>query len=103
MDAYTATPVHPYARPVGGVSRFAAIKTSQATRRPLAESAPDEATFGKRGGRSGKKLVSGHFSAEMSRALHLLALEQDVTLQALMGEAFDDLMRKYGKHPFGER
>jgi hypothetical protein len=35
--------------------------------------------------------------------LHLLALEQETSLQALMGEAFDDLMRKYGKHPFGER
>jgi len=33
----------------------------------------------------------------------MLALERDVSLQALMGEAFDDLMRKYGKHPFGER
>jgi hypothetical protein len=39
----------------------------------------------------------------MSRGLHLLALEQGVSLQALMGEAFDDVLRKYGKHPFGER
>jgi hypothetical protein len=53
--------------------------------------------------RAGKKVVSGHFSTEMSRALHLLAVEQSATLQALMGEAFDDLLRKYGKHPFGER
>jgi hypothetical protein len=84
-------------------SRFAAIKTSQAARRPAAQPSEEEATPGRRDARAGKKLVSGHFSAEMSRALHLLALEQDVTLQALMGEAFDDLMRKYGKHPFGER
>ncbi|MCF8504182.1 MAG: hypothetical protein K9G59_04645 [Caulobacter sp.] len=47
--------------------------------------------------------MSGYFSPEASRALHLLALEQESSLQALMGEAFDDLMRKYGKHPFGER
>jgi hypothetical protein len=85
------------------MSRFAAIKTSQAARRPPVQPAPDEATPGKRGARAGNKLVSGHFSAEVSRALHLLALEQDITLQALMGEAFDDLMRKYDKHPFGER
>ncbi len=85
------------------MSRFAAIKTSQAAKRPLAEAAAEDTAAAKRSARSGKKLVSGHFSAEMSRALHVLALEQDVTLQALMGEAFDDLMRKYGKHPFGER
>jgi hypothetical protein len=47
--------------------------------------------------------VSGYFSPEVSRGLHLLALEQGTTLQALMGEAFDDLMRKYSRHPFGER
>ncbi len=85
------------------MSRFAAIKSSQAAQRPSAETAAEDTDAPKRGARSGKKLVSGHFSAEMSRALHLLALEKDVTLQALMGEAFDDLMRKYGKHPFGER
>jgi hypothetical protein len=33
----------------------------------------------------------------------MLVLEQGSSLQALMGEAFDDLFRKYGKHPFGER
>lgn len=86
------------------MSRFAAIK-AQATRpdpTSVAEAAPSPAA-GKPAARLGKKVVSGHFSPEMSRALHLLALEQNSTLQALMGEAFDDLMRKYGKHPFGER
>jgi hypothetical protein len=39
----------------------------------------------------------------LSQALNILALEQNTTLQALLGEAIDDLMRKYGKHPFGER
>ena len=102
MDVYTAAPVHPHTDPRDLVSRFAAIKSSQ-TARPPAEPAVEDAASPKRGARSGKKLVSAHFSAEMSRAMHLLALEQDVTLQALMGEAFDDLMRKYGKHPFGER
>lgn len=87
------------------MSRFAAIKT---TRLPPASDPPDAAPVGpsspaKARARAGKKVVSGHFSNEMSRALHLLALEQEVSLQALMGEAFDDLMRKYGKHPFGER
>jgi hypothetical protein len=64
---------------------------------------PESAGTAKGGGREGKKAVSGHFSPEVSRGLHMLALEQGTNLQALMGEAFDDLMRKYGKHPFGER
>jgi hypothetical protein len=88
------------------VSRFAAIKSTKAARPPALDSAvvpSDTAEAPKRGARLGKKVVSGHFTAEMSRALHLLAVEQGTTLQALMGEAFDDLMRKYGKHPFGER
>jgi hypothetical protein len=83
------------------MSRFAAIKTSQ-TPKPVG-SRDREPTNGKSGARAGKKVVSGHFSVEMSRTLHLLAVEQNTSLQALMGEAFDDLMRKYGKHPFGER
>ena len=53
--------------------------------------------------RAGKKAVAGYFSPELSKALHMLGLEQDKSLQALLGEAIDDLMRKYGKHPFGER
>jgi hypothetical protein len=53
--------------------------------------------------RTGKKAVAGYFSPELSRALHILGIEQDKSLQALLGEAIDDLMRKYGKHPFGER
>jgi hypothetical protein len=32
-----------------------------------------------------------------------MAIEEDTTVQALMGEAFDLLMRARGKHPFGER
>lgn len=89
------------------MSRFAAIKSEQA--KPVSASAtasgnpPTTSPSVKAPARIGKKAVSGYFSPEMSRGLHLLALEQGSSLQALMGEAFDDLMRKYGKHPFGER
>lgn len=88
------------------MSRFAAIKSNHASRQPVLDSPVvpgGDADAPKGGARLGKKVVSGHFTAEMSRALHLLAIEQGTTLQALMGEAFDDLMRKYGRHPFGER
>jgi len=89
------------------MSRFAAIKSEKAKLAPPVAPAgePSEAptASAKAPARMGKKAVSGYFSPEMSRGLHLLALEQGTSLQALMGEAFDDLMRKYGKHPFGER
>ena len=53
--------------------------------------------------REGKKGVVGHFSPELSRALNIMAIEEGTTVQALMGEAFDLLMRARSKHPFGER
>jgi hypothetical protein len=89
------------------VSRFAAIKGERArlpppeASRPPPVAAPTSAA--RAIARSGKKAVSGYFSGELSRALHRLALDREVSLQALMGEAFDDLLRKYGHHPFGER
>lgn len=88
------------------MGRFSSIKTEPTaaeTTGPAAPS-PDRVERADRlASRSGKKAVSGYFTPELSRALHMLVLEQDSTLQALMGEAFDDLFRKYGKHPFGER
>ena len=84
------------------MSRFAAIKSGRET--PPAGGGEDALVpAGQAPTRAGKKAVSGYFTREMSRALHMLALERGTSLQALMGEAFDDLLRKYGKHPFGER
>ena len=57
----------------------------------------------RRPAREGKKGVLGHFSPELSRVLNIMAIEESTTVQALMGEAFDLLMRARGKHPFGER
>jgi hypothetical protein len=84
------------------MSRFDAIRTDRS--RPAALRV--EATLppaGRAPARVGKKAVSGYFSRELSQAVHLLAVEQNTSLQALLGEALDDLLRKYGKHPFGER
>lgn len=88
------------------MSRFASIKSERA--KPAAASEPSDVSSApalpaKAPARIGKKAISGYFSPEVSRGLHMLGLEQGLSLQALMGEAFDDLMRKYGKHPFGER
>lgn len=48
-------------------------------------------------------MVGGHFSADLSRAVKVLAAEQGTAVQALVGEGLDLLLRHYGKHPFGER
>ena len=51
--------------------------------------------------RVGRKAISGYFSPEMSLALHTCARRNGISLQALMAEAFDDLLRKYGESPIG--
>ena len=57
----------------------------------------------RRPAREGKKFVGGWYSKDLSRAIAQLALDHDTTVQALMGEAIDLLLRQYGKHPYGER
>ena len=89
-------------------SRFGVLKPQPAPAAapappPSAETQPAAMEKPARQDRAGKKMVGGHFSAELSRAVNILSAEQEMTVQALMGEAIDDLLRKYGKHPFGER
>lgn len=89
------------------MSKFGAMRQQRAERAKVEPSAPasaDEGTAPARStARQGKKAVSAYFSPEVSRGLNVLAAENGTTLQALMGEAIDLLMRQYGKHPFGER
>jgi hypothetical protein len=44
------------------------------------------------------KAILTRLNGEGWRALHLLAVERDMTLNALAIEAFNDLLKKYGKH-----
>src|SRR5262249_1375238 len=53
--------------------------------------------------REGKKSVGGYFSPELSKTLGLMAIEENTTVQALLGEGIDLLLRTRNKHPFGER
>ncbi len=53
--------------------------------------------------RQGKKALIAYFSPGVSKALRQMALDEDSTMQSLLGEAIDLLMRDRGKHPFGER
>jgi len=69
---------------------------------PVAETAAPVVGRGRTPGRVGKKAVVGHFSEAMSHALNVQALDERTTIQALMGEAWDDLRKKRGLPPFGE-
>jgi hypothetical protein len=53
--------------------------------------------------RDGKKAVVGYFSGELSDTLRMMSIAEKTSVQALLGEAIDLLMRAKGKHPFGER
>lgn len=52
--------------------------------------------------RQGRKQIAGFFTPEMSFALHTLARRQGRSLQHLMAEAFNDVLRKHGESPIGE-
>lgn len=52
--------------------------------------------------RQGRKQIAGFFTPEMSFALHTLARRQGRSLQDLMAEAFNDVLRKHGESPIGE-
>jgi len=52
--------------------------------------------------RAGRKAIAAYFSPEMSLAMRVCARKHDLSLQELMAEAFDDVLRKYGQSPVGE-
>lgn len=52
--------------------------------------------------REGRKQIAGFFSPEMSFAMHMLARRQGRSLQDVMAEAFNDLLRKHGESPIGD-
>ncbi len=89
--------------------RLSGLKASlKADREPTPATAPEEeqqlvrkSTRAK--ARENKRAVVGYFSPELQRALNVMAVERDTTLQAILGEAIDLWLREQGKHPFGER
>ena len=64
-----------------------------------ASGAPPEdsvATRSAQPGRIGKVSVAGYFAPEVRRQLKRLAADADITVQALLGEALNDLFAKHG-------
>lgn len=53
--------------------------------------------------RTGKTMIAGYFSPELARAVKILAVERGVTVQALIGEGLDAVLRQHDRHPMGER
>jgi hypothetical protein len=69
----------------------------------VAKPAPVPAASTTAKAREGKVMIAGYFSPQMAKAVKLLAVERDITVQALIGEALDMVLHKNGKHPMGER
>lgn len=72
------------------------VPASQASTAPITSSTRGPAS------REGRKQIAGFFTPEMSFAMHMLARRQGRSLQALMAEAFNDVLRKHGESPIGD-
>jgi len=53
--------------------------------------------------RDGKTMIAGYFTQDLARAVKMLAVERGVSVQAIIGEGLDAVLREHNKHPFGER
>ncbi|WP_028964883.1 ribbon-helix-helix domain-containing protein [Sphingomonas phyllosphaerae] len=91
------------ATPTPAVAPAPRVKATPAPA-PVATSAPPEpAPVSTRPvSREGRKQIAGFFSPDMSLAMHMLARRQGRSLQALMAEAFNDVLRKHGESPIGD-
>jgi hypothetical protein len=72
-------------------------RTSEPTAAPASETLEPRANS-----REGRKQIAGFFTPDMSFAMHTLARRQGRSLQSLMAEAFNDVLRKHGESPVGE-
>jgi hypothetical protein len=62
-----------------------------------AKRVPEAAAPGKGRSRRATRQIAAHFPEEVAWQLRELAVERRSTVQALMGEALNDLFQKYGK------
>ena len=69
---------------------------------PVATGEGERAPTARPVSREGRKQIAGFFSPDMSLAMHMLARRQGRSLQALMAEAFNDVLRKHGESPIGD-
>ena len=74
--------------------RGAANNRPRAT--PAGDDAAERPARAVQPGRVGKVSVAGYFAPEVRRQLRRLAADADTTIQALLGEALNDLFAKHG-------
>ena len=86
----------PDAVPLDSPGRSASVARAKAGR-------PATSTERSSNVRDQRKALTVYFPPEVSKELRRLAVEEDTTLQALVGEAIDLLRRNRGQHPFGAR
>lgn len=91
------------AAPIAPVERPKVVKAQAKPRvsdQPAAETDSGKAFY--RPSREGKHLISGHFPKSVSKQLKLLSVEEDTTVQELLGEALDLLFVKKGRARIAE-
>lgn len=99
----------PQVQPAAIIAREAApepaiaVQAPRVKPKPVAVVAPQPVADAAPKARDGKTMIAGYFSPQMAKAVKLLAVERDTTVQALIGEGLDAILHKYGKHPMGER
>lgn len=89
---------------------FANLRTAAPRPAPVAAADPipsqvsveDKPAQARPESRVGRKQIAGFFTPEMSFAMHMLARRQGRSLQSLMAEAFNDVLRKHSESPIGE-
>ena len=83
------------------MNRFANLADRTPREEPAAREEIASSTQSTPPSRIGRKAISGHFSPELSLAMHTCARRNGLSLQDLMAEAFDDILRKCGESPIG--
>lgn len=79
-----------------------ASKKPQAAIVPASPAVAEGQVVARPASREGRKQIAGFFSPEMSLSMHMLARRQGRSLQSLMAEAFNDVLRKHGESPIGD-
>lgn len=85
------------------MTRFAGLKGQAPKAAPEPIDTPAAPPSTKAKAREGKVMVGGYFSQAARRQLHLLSLDEGVTIQHLIGEGLDLVLAQRGMKPLGER
>ena len=80
-----------------------ALEKAQALPKPLKRGPRPADQKGLPCAREVRKALTVHFPPEVSKTLRMIAVQEETTLQALVGEAIDMLLVQRGHKPFGAR